>query len=109
MISSGTTEDHPRLGIAAVRSLLPTDSTEAALDIDFEVDGQRRVRRVMLEATHLPRRGGLRWWWRCPVCSRRRAHLYLLSDLECRVCGGVKYASQYLSRREGPRDGGEGK
>jgi len=101
MISSGMTEDHPRLGIAAVRSLLPTDSTQAALDIEFEVDGQRCVRRVMLDATPLPRRGGLRWWWRCPVCGRRRAHLYLLSDVECRECGGVKYSSQYLNRRGG--------
>ena len=95
MISNGMVEDYPRLEIAAVSALLPTDSTHAVVEIDLDVDGHRSARAVMLEATPLPRRGGLRWWWRCPRCGTRRAHLYLREDVACRECLGVRHASQY--------------
>ena len=95
MISNGMIEDHPRLGIAAVSALLPADSNHAVVEIDVDVDGHRAARSVMLEATPLPRRGGQRWWWRCPRCGRRRGHLYLVGDVVCRECAGIRYASQY--------------
>ena len=41
--------------------------------------------------------GGVRWWLRCPICSRRRAHLYPLAPAVpwiCRVCLGLTYKSR---------------
>lgn len=39
--------------------------------------------------------GGVRWWFRCPCCSRRAAVLYIMGGvLRCRKCGNVSYPSQ---------------
>lgn len=96
MISNRFTEEVPRIEIADVRSLLPTDGCEIVLDLDVSVHGRSHSQVVTLTSTRLPRRGGRRWWWRCPLCGGRRAHLYLLVDVRCRVCSGVKYSSQYF-------------
>lgn len=40
--------------------------------------------------------GGVRWWWACPWCGRRRAALYRLrgSPWGCRACLRLTYASR---------------
>ena len=39
--------------------------------------------------------GGVRWWFRCPCCSRRAAALYITGcRLRCIRCGRFSYASQ---------------
>jgi hypothetical protein len=52
-------------------------------------------------ATRLPS-GGDRIWWSCPGCARRVDSLYLPPErpqLGCRRCCGLKYRSQYSTRR----------
>lgn len=45
--------------------------------------------------TSSPKYGGVRWWYVCPVCEKRKAALYLSgSSLQCRQCAGIHYASQ---------------
>lgn len=56
---------------------------------------------VEVWAEHL-RFGGLRWWFVCPRCWRRRAALYLPTvagarTWACRQCCGLRYHSQRLS------------
>ena len=97
MISESLVEDVPRLGTADVRTLLPADANQTVLELDMVVDGVRRVQSALLTATHLPQPGARRWWWRCPTCGRRCSHLYLVADVQCRSCAGVRYVSQYLA------------
>ena len=40
--------------------------------------------------------GGERPWWRCPVCGRRVAVIYLRRQPACRICLGLRYRSQRL-------------
>ncbi len=45
--------------------------------------------------------GGVRWWFICPSCSRRRMTLYLPTiaggrSWSCRTCYGLKYRTQRL-------------
>lgn len=72
----------------------------------FGWDGEppRDLRDVLtLEAVPQPF-GGVRWWFRCPSCRRRRAALYLVPVVHrfrCRQCTGLAYYSQrcdYLQR-----------
>jgi len=60
--------------------------------VEVEISGgPRRVASLTSTPDH---NGGTRWWWICPCCGRRRAHLYLVEDVICRECAGIKYASQ---------------
>ena len=45
--------------------------------------------------TTAPKYGGVRWWYVCPNCGKRKGVLYV-SDaaLRCRQCTGIHYASQ---------------
>ncbi|HBY1513290.1 TPA: hypothetical protein MIQ52_000387 [Klebsiella aerogenes] len=46
-------------------------------------------------ATTSPRYGGVRWWYVCPECGKRKTSLYLSGTaLRCRQCAGLHYASQ---------------
>jgi len=95
MISGKFIEDLPRIGTTDVRRLLPEKADEVELELDVDMEGQHLVQLVLLTATPLPRRGGLRWWWRCPACGQRRTHLYLAETVRCRSCTGAGYLSQY--------------
>lgn len=61
---------------------------------------------VSVMATIQPRGGGLRLWLLCPSCGKRRAALYVGQApvrsnwlrIACRVCMGLRYASQRLSK-----------
>ena len=65
-------------------------------------EGQRRVRTVPLQVTMTPQPlGGVRGWWRCPVCDRRCGVLLAAtptSAIACRRCMGARYAGGYPSR-----------
>ncbi|MCZ9311608.1 hypothetical protein PAF15_06600 [Weissella koreensis] len=42
-----------------------------------------------------PNYGGLRWWFICPSCHKRKRTLYLSdNDYYCRKCLGINYKSQ---------------
>lgn len=54
---------------------------------------------VTVEAAAQPF-GGVRWWWRCGGCDRRRRALYAVQAhcvVRCRVCLGLAYSSQQLA------------
>jgi hypothetical protein len=47
-------------------------------------------------ASMKPNLGGTRWWFRCPLCNRRTAFLYLppeATGFGCRLCYGLTYES----------------
>jgi hypothetical protein len=63
-----------------------------------EVDPAGSPRSFPLEAAAC-RFGGVRWWWRCPDCGRRRASLYRAGGRwGCRACLDLAYRSQQESR-----------
>lgn len=44
---------------------------------------------------------GLRWWWRCPRCSRNTTALYFAhAPMGCRICHDLVYRSERLSRKQ---------
>ena len=47
-----------------------------------------------------PAKGGLRWWFTCSGCGKRRAKLYLNTFFRCRECPGLCYASQLEHARD---------
>ncbi|MFZ4217851.1 HGGxSTG domain-containing protein [Enterobacter ludwigii] len=50
---------------------------------------------TMALTTTSPKYGGIRWWYVCPVCEKRKAALYVSGTaLICRQCAGLHYASQ---------------
>jgi len=89
------TADVPRLDVRQAAALLPSNRQTAELELAVQVDGQQQVHRVSLSSAPLPRRGGRRWWWRCPRCGRRVVHLYPTNGLVCRTCAGLRYCSHY--------------
>ena len=46
-------------------------------------------------ATSMTSFGGLRYWFKCPVCGRRVGVLYFRVRYACRQCNKVVYESQY--------------
>ena len=60
----------------------------------YKVDGQTvepYTAQLVTTAQHL---GGVRWWWLCPFCRRRVAHLYMVGQVwRCRHCGRLTYAT----------------
>jgi hypothetical protein len=65
-------------------------------------DGRPRQRKVALlvTATRQPL-GGVRRWWRCPVCRRRCRVLAAVAPeapVECRICLQARYATDYPGR-----------
>lgn len=64
----------------------------------FTFDGKLRQQNICLSST-APRFGGRRWWFICPGCARRVAHLHLphkresLSIFLCRHCYDLSYES----------------
>jgi hypothetical protein len=51
--------------------------------------------------TTAPQFGGTRRWLVCPACASRRTALYIDgAKLACRVCLGLRYASQHETERD---------
>jgi hypothetical protein len=46
--------------------------------------------------TTTPHYGGVRWWLKCPHCTKRVGKLYLSGIFACRTCVGMAYESQRL-------------
>ena len=90
MISARFTHEVPRIGVEVARNLITAGINAVEVEIS---NGHRRVATLIPTSNH---NNGTRWWWVCPRCGRRRAHLYLVDDVICRECAGIKYASQYL-------------
>ena len=66
--------------------------------------GQTHVRSLLLPVTTTVQRfGGVRRWWRCPKCGRRRRVLLMSSEgsaiaVACRRCLGAVYSADYPAR-----------
>jgi len=76
---------------------------EAGLDFGraeratLAIGGRGEVTSVALESQPC-RFGGVRWWARCPNCSRRCAVLSWLGRWGCRVCLGLVHATRQCSK-----------
>ena len=89
--------------IGAMRRHLATalqkrEDLSPCVEIDLGAPGA--VQRVAIVAT-TQRLGGVRWWFSCPGCERRRAVLYRPSQSEryaCRICAGADYETRKVSR-----------
>lgn len=72
------------------------DMTHSDSWIDFFYNlcnGERQMReRTELTKTH-PHLGGERFWFVCPLCSRRIGTLFIIINLSCRRCQDLAYAS----------------
>lgn len=79
----------------------------AAIETDGEsvtvhfVDGSNPVRteKVWLTWT-IPGYDGRRAWFRCPLCARRCAILYIAGRLACRLCLGLAYRSEQGTKQD---------
>jgi hypothetical protein len=64
--------------------------------------GRQHVRTVPLDVTTTPQpMGGVRRWWRCPLCGRRCRLLVAVAPeapVGCRLCLNTRYASDYPAR-----------
>lgn len=88
--------------LAEISASTPESALRVAEGIRLHLDGDRlRVELpgghcavVQLAATS-PKYGGIRWWYVCPVCEKRKSVLYVSgSQLQCRQCAGLHYSSQ---------------
>ena len=63
------------------------------------LDGEKRpVKEIVpLETSH-PYFGGVRWWFRCPRCLRRRRCLYLPPGKDCFFCRGCHDLTYFSSQ-----------
>ena len=69
--------------------------SDTGMGITFHYDYQRKPvelyrAQLVTTAQHL---GGVRYWWLCPRCRRRVAHLYGGPMFWCRHCHGLTYAT----------------
>jgi len=99
MISTRFVEDVPRLDVADLRGAIPSVEQDASVELEVDIDGVVFSAPLSLTSTAMSRARGRRWWWICPRCGKRRAHLYLSGDVACRQCFTLRHASQY--RRSG--------
>ena len=85
-------------GVKVASIGLRVDLDAHAIHFDYRqtVDGKARDIKftVWLETTAC-NFGGVRWWWRCPNCSRRCARLFLVTGgMGCQPCLKMSFASQ---------------
>src|SRR5262245_40164878 len=77
---------------------------EALQSVDAAVDRHWRPRHrtVSLRVTSARQRlGGVRRWWRCPICLRRCRVLIAIrheAPIGCRLCHHVRYVTDYPRR-----------
>jgi hypothetical protein len=69
-------------------------STPGMLRLTYSVDGSPMSQAVTIERTPCAL-GGSRPWFRCPLCARRVAVLFMRGGrFACRHCGSIAYRSQ---------------
>lgn len=79
-LTQGAVRIEGRVGVAQVFVMLPHGRAQIALH---------------QTSCHL---GGHRWWFRCPICHKRSAVLYLESECAgCRACLNLRYPSQSMT------------
>lgn len=70
--------------------------------LQWTEDGRTQYRTVALPVTTTRQHfGGIRRWWRCPLCGRRCRVLVAVAPeapIACRVCLNTRYASDYPAR-----------
>ena len=90
-------ESCTRIGIEDLKRDGRLPKTAGSLFLSFNETGEE----VML--THTDGNfGGIRWWFVCPRCGRRIAHLYRPSDRSrflCRHCHKLTYTLKRLGHR----------
>jgi hypothetical protein len=63
-------------------------------------DPEGQLKRQYIEFTTTPTRfGGRRQWFKCPSCGRGCRVIYGRRHLRCRRCMGLRYQSQFESKR----------
>ena len=92
----------------ALFQILAPENEPPVLRITLSVDGGN----VLDGCTHTiayintkPHLGGDRWWFCCPLCSRRVSYLYLPSETSrfaCRLCQSLTYRSSQNSHPGDP-------
>lgn len=92
-----------RLAFATGALLTPSVEGSAVLMLQPRVQDWFAVEPIALVSTPQPR-GGRRWWFRCPECSRRCRALFVAERRwRCRRCAGLTYQSSRASdKRLGP-------
>jgi hypothetical protein len=63
------------------------------VQLDYSYQGQPVEPYLVRWTTTTPHYGGRRYWWLCPACSRRCAHLYGGHPFLCRECHGLTYST----------------
>ena len=75
--------------------------TDTSVTLHYDVNGMVMKLPVDMNTTPLPW-DSLRYWFTCPNCSRRVAHLYLPNGMEifaCRHCYNLTYRSSQTNSR----------
>ncbi|OGR01458.1 MAG: hypothetical protein A2511_00880 [Deltaproteobacteria bacterium RIFOXYD12_FULL_50_9] len=72
------------------------DPDHASLELQFSVNGKDKIKDISLVATYPPF-GGIRWWFLCPHCGKKKTHLYFSfvnpGKIACRQCENLTYRS----------------
>lgn len=92
-----TSNGQPSFVVRLERRTLSSDLITVALSV--EVRSMPSIVRLTSTITPL---GGLRWWWVCNGCKKRRAALYMrgpASMAACRVCLRLTYRCCQENRR----------
>lgn len=82
--------------VASISFIVDPSARSIRFEYRQTVDGKARDIKVTAWTETTPCHfGGVRWWWRCPNCSRRCARLFLVTGgMGCRACLRMIYASQ---------------
>lgn len=81
-------------------SYYPEETTEPLLVLSYILRGDKVTEPISFQKT-TPHFGGSRWWFICPLCSRRVGKLYLARAryyFACRHCYQLSYKSSQKSR-----------
>jgi hypothetical protein len=73
--------------------MLPDVGHAGAVQLRYSYGGEPVEPYTVRFDTTRPHFGGLRYWWRCPTCGRRCAHIYGGRLFLCRLCHNLTYAS----------------
>lgn len=92
-----TVEMYKKIDIASLSIQGTSETTQQHININNH--------KIKIASTR-PNYGGLRWWFVCPLCQKRKRVLYLSSsDYYCRECLKLNYKSQtYRSKYDALSD-----
>lgn len=90
--SCQTKEERGRIGIVCEHRRLILSYRSRSYGQEWE-----EVRDYINLSETTPNYGGVRYWFLCPSCQKRRTNLYGGTYFRCRVCRGLCYESQLES------------